>query len=1033
MSATPSAAMDFGRAVLWCVDLATTKPSRVLARTAPLLGVLLLSACQFDSTGTGFGQAGGLAAPNAHGCECACGAAQQFPAAIEAAADDAAEAADGSVALGNASLVLAQSAEEPTLVGLRFDGLEVGPGSIIDQAHVQFTAGNGNSPPSSAFALAVASGADDAGQLPDTTVALTSAALTFQSGELVAVRFTNVLIPPNAIVLSAHVQFEAGASTTGVARIEVHGEKSPDAAPFAALLGDLSSRPQTTAGVPWAPPEWVLGASGLAQRTVDLSAVIEEIAAEPGWEPGNAVVLFFETALGSRLARSFEAGAPAQLEITLALQPQPVTIAIAGEATADAAAFSSASSDLSSRAGTASTVMWDPAGWTDGESGLDQRTPDLSEVIQAIIDEPGWAAGNPLALLFEDMTAGGDRIAAAFDSSAAAAARLIVVAFDPNGTQLQFELAVCMPEDLNPNLEGNDTPTAEELAADCEGRVNDNVEALAVECGYAETCLCHAVMLPSDSDAAYDASCDTGCVGEELDDDCDNFDPANDTKTATHVGDGEPVCLTASSDPPTLPPDPLAAGFFGQVSECELTGNAEILIDGLDDRFPGLTARLRIAGSPCPGQSCAVTTSYLGAVDSFGYEGGFLGAGDTTISEVSVSGASTAQAVLLDASGGGEIPAGETASSGRGRRQTNRIIKDDIDVRSSFVGENANAIAVGVDWEAATCSLDGPLFGGTITDSDPDEDENATESDTTINVVADGMLVNQPPSAAASASALVECTSPAGALVGLNGGASADPDDNITVARWNAESRVGDAVGFGATAAVPQALGLTRSYLHRVIDGFGQAGQDTVSVSVVDTTAPVLHEPDDLEVECLGPEGTPVHLGRAFGQDRCDLDVDVTNDAPMLFPAGNTVVVWTATDDSGNQTMRIQNVRVVDTTPPELDVALDPDALWPPNHKLRTIEATIEVTDVCDPNPIVQLEQIQSDEPDDGTGDGATTDDIQGAALGTDDREFDLRSERQGNGDGRVYSVTYQASDASENTTEETDEVTVPKKQGGKG
>ena len=119
-------------------------------------------------------------------------------------------------------------------------------------------------------------------------------------------------------------------------------------------------------------------------------------------------------------------------------------------------------------------------------------------VVQAIIDEPGWAAGNALALFFEDTTAGGDRIAAAFEGAPASAAQLVVVALDPSGAQLEFELSVCMPPDLNPNLEGNDAPTAQELAADCEGRVNDNVEAFATECGYAETCLCDAVMLPSE-------------------------------------------------------------------------------------------------------------------------------------------------------------------------------------------------------------------------------------------------------------------------------------------------------------------------------------------------------------------------------------------------------------------------------------------------------------------------------------------------------------------------------------------------------
>jgi hypothetical protein len=1000
---------------------------------ALLLGGLLLTphtACQFDSSGLGIAEPPGLAFNNAYGCACACGAAQEVPAGVGAGADDAAEGGDGSVALGNASLVLAQGATDPTLVGLRFDGLDLSAGSVVQEAYVQFTAGTGNSPPGPAFALAVASGGDDGSELSDNSVVLGSTGLAFQSGDLVGLRFTNVLSPPNAIVLSAHVQFEAAASDTGVTTIAIRGEKSPDAAPFAAVGGGLSARPQTIASVPWAPPQWALGESGIAQRTVDLSEVIEEIADQPGWEPGNALVLFFETDTGGRLAGSFEGGAPASLEISLALEPEPAAIAIAGEATGDAAPFSNVLFDLSTRARTTPMVMWEPASWTDGERGLDQRTPDLGEVVQAVIDEPGWAAGNALALFFADTTAGGDRIAAAFDGAPASAAHLVVVALDPSGAQLEFELSVCMPDDLDPNMEPNDTPTTEELAADCEGRVNDNVEALATTCGYAETCVCHRVMLPNGKDTAYDGSCVGTCTEEELDSDCDNFDPANGTKTATHAPDGEAVCLTASSDPPGLPPDALAAGFFGQVSECEVTGTAEVLVDGLDDRFPDVTARLRISGPSCPGQSCSVSTSYLGAVDSFGYDGGFLGAGETTISEVSVSGASTPQAVLLDASGVGEIPAGETASSGRGRRQTNRVFKDDIDERRSFVGENLNAIAVEVDWVGGTCSLDGPLFGGALTDSDPDEDETPTESDTTINLVTAGTLVNQPPSAAASASALVECTSPAGALVALNGGASADPDNNITVARWNAGSRVGDAVGFGPTVAVPQGLGLTRPYVHRVIDGFGQAAQDNVVVSVVDTTPPVLSEPEDLAVECLGPDGTSVHIGRAFAQDRCDPDVEVTNDAPALFAPGVTVVTWTATDDSGNQTIRTQNVRVVDTTPPELDVELDPDALWPPNHKLRAIEATIEVVDVCDPNPVVQLAAIESDEPDDGTGDGATTNDIQGAALGTDDREFDLRCERKGNGDGRVYSVTYQASDASDNTTEETDEVTVAKNQG---
>jgi hypothetical protein len=70
-----------------------------------------------------------------------------------------------------------------------------------------------------------------------------------------------------------------------------------------------------------------------------------------------------------------------------------------------------------------------------------------------------------------------------------------------------------------------------------------------------------------------------------------------------------------------------------------------------------------------------------------------------------------------------------------------------------------------------------------------------------------------------------------------------------------------------------------------------------------------------------------------------------------------------------------------------------------------------------------------SDEPDNGLGDGDTSGDIQNAVFGTDDRVFQLRSERQGKGDGRVYTAAYQAEDDSGNASQEQATVEVPKSQ----
>ena len=76
----------------------------------------------------------------------------------------------------------------------------------------------------------------------------------------------------------------------------------------------------------------------------------------------------------------------------------------------------------------------------------------------------------------------------------------------------------------------------------------------------------------------------------------------------------------------------------------------------------------------------------------------------------------------------------------------------------------------------------------------------------------------------------------------------------------------------------------------------------------------------------------------------------------------------------------------------------------------------IGVADTCDSNPVVRLVSITSNEPDNGLGDGDKPNDIQGATFGSDDRKFELRSERSGTGLGRVYTITYSATDASGNT-----------------
>ena len=115
-------------------------------------------------------------------------------------------------------------------------------------------------------------------------------------------------------------------------------------------------------------------------------------------------------------------------------------------------------------------------------------------------------------------------------------------------------------------------------------------------------------------------------------------------------------------------------------------------------------------------------------------------------------------------------------------------------------------------------------------------------------------------------------------------------------------------------------------------------------------------------------------------------------------------------------------------------MTLSPGLLWPPNHKMVTINAIVEATSEDGITPVVTLESIDSNEPDNGLGDGDTANDIQLAAYSTDDRTFELRAERNLKGTGRIYTVTYRATNAlnPDIFTETTATVTVPHDMKGK-
>ena len=126
-----------------------------------------------------------------------------------------------------------------------------------------------------------------------------------------------------------------------------------------------------------------------------------------------------------------------------------VALTVRAEAVDDAAAFVDVRDDLSSRPTTVASVGWSPPAWVRGDAGPAQQTPDLATVVQEIVNRPGWASGNALAIIVEGT---GTRTAESFDGLAAAAPLLHVVYETGNATPTTTGIA-----DVGVNVDAPDT------------------------------------------------------------------------------------------------------------------------------------------------------------------------------------------------------------------------------------------------------------------------------------------------------------------------------------------------------------------------------------------------------------------------------------------------------------------------------------------------------------------------------------------------------------------------------------------------
>ncbi len=103
----------------------------------------------------------------------------------------------------------------------------------------------------------------------------------------------------------------------------------------------------------------------------------------------------------------------------------------------------------------------------------------------------------------------------------------------------------------------------------------------------------------------------------------------------------------------------------------------------------------------------------------------------------------------------------------------------------------------------------------------------------------------------------------------------------------------------------------------KVTDGSGNSATATQLVTVKDTTPPTIFVPKNVTVNTNTDScsATNVVLDKPDAFDNCSTVV-ITNNAPLTYLLGATIITWTATDVAGNSATVDQTIFVKDVTPP---------------------------------------------------------------------------------------------------------------------
>jgi hypothetical protein len=264
-----------------------------------------------------------------------------------------------------------------------------------------------------------------------------------------------------------------------------------------------------------------------------------------------------------------------------------------------------------------------------------------------------------------------------------------------------------------------------------------------------------------------------------------------------------------------------------------------------------------------------------------------------------------------------------------------------------------------------------------------------------------------PPTVTVPAPITAEATGPSGATVTF----AASSVDLVDGARPVSCSPLsGSTFVIGTTTVVCSAA-----------DTRGNARSASFTVTVRDTTPPTVTVPAPITAEATSRAGAAVSFS-ATATDLVSGNVAVacTPASGSVFPIGTTTVACSASDASGNARAASFTITVRDTLAPSVTVAVNPNTLlWSPNKTMTPVTVTGTAIDATLTSVTYQVVDEYGYIQPSGS--------VSVSTNGSFSFVISLEAWRQGtDANGRVYTVTVTAIDASGRTTRKSTTVVVP-------